>query len=58
MNFFCGKYIFLAKYLFFYKCIPLCSFVCFEHSFDASEILKILILPSEALFFSPNFFKH
>ena len=50
MIFFRGKYIFLAKYL--------CSFVCFEHSFDASEILKILILPSEALFFSPNFFKH
>ena len=28
-----------------YKCIPLCSFVCFEPSFQAIEILKLLILP-------------
>ena len=31
----------------YYKCILLCSFVCFKFSFEASEILKK---------FSPNFF--
>ena len=29
----------------YYKCIPLCSFACFELSFKASESLKILIPP-------------
>ena len=32
------------------KCIPLCSFVCFELCCKASESLKLLILLCDALF--------
>ena len=32
-----------------YKCIPLCSCVCFELSFKASESLTLLVPPCGAL---------